>query len=201
MPEPTDRTATALLEGLMAPDAPGAWEQFDVRYRPIVLAVARRMGLNETDAADAAQDAIVRFLTAYRQGKYDRKKGRLRTWLIGIARHCIADTHARRAARAGQRGESVIGVLADPDVERAWDDEIGLEVLRRALAEVRRTTKTGEKALEAFELVAVRGVPAAQAAEMLGMTTQDVYVAKGRVAERLRDAEARARAAFEEDPA
>ena len=38
-----------------------------------------------------------------------------------------------------------------PEVERAWDDEVGLEVLRRAIAEVPRTTKTGEKALEAFD--------------------------------------------------
>src|SRR5262245_26130520 len=48
MNEPT-RTTTALLEGLEdAANAP-AWQAFDQRYRPLLIGLARRLGLTDDD--------------------------------------------------------------------------------------------------------------------------------------------------------
>ena len=67
-----DRTTTALLEGLFDSDNELAWSHFDARYRPIVIAFARKLGLSESDAGDVAQETILQFLKEYKEGKYDR---------------------------------------------------------------------------------------------------------------------------------
>jgi hypothetical protein len=71
------RTTTALLEGLHDPADAVAWEQFDRRYRPIVVGFASRLGLADADAADVAQEVMLQFVKEYRAGKYDRQRGRL----------------------------------------------------------------------------------------------------------------------------
>ncbi len=117
------RTTTALLEALLDPDDDEVWHDFDRRYRPILVAFARRLGLPAEDAADAAQDTLTRFVGSYRDGKYDRDRGRLRSWIIGIARHCIYDIHQRRATDP-KRGLSAISELPDESALSAmWDEE------------------------------------------------------------------------------
>ena len=56
------RTTTALLEGLLEQTNDETWREFDARYRPIIVAFARRVGLGETDAADVAQETLLRFV-------------------------------------------------------------------------------------------------------------------------------------------
>ena len=97
-------TTTALLEGLFDPANQELWRHFDERYRPVIIAFARRLGVEPTDAADIAQETLVQFLRDYREGKYDRNRGRLHCWIIGIAKHRIADQFRLRAGGgAGMR--------------------------------------------------------------------------------------------------
>ena len=79
-------TTTVLLDGLYDPANSVVWRQFDQRYRPIIIGFARRLGLTDDDAADIAQETLVRFVKEYRAGKYDRTRGRLRTWIIAMVR-------------------------------------------------------------------------------------------------------------------
>lgn len=61
MTDPT-RTTTALLDGLVDPANAEVWDEFDRRYRPIIVGFAARLGLADADAADVAQDVLTRFL-------------------------------------------------------------------------------------------------------------------------------------------
>ena len=79
-------TTTQLLNDLRDTANRQAWGLFDERYRPIIHAVAIRLGLRPEDAADVAQQTIADFIKDYQRGQYDRGKGRLRDWLKGIAR-------------------------------------------------------------------------------------------------------------------
>ena len=97
------RTTTALLEALLDPADDEVWQDFDRRYRPILIAFAQRLGLPDEDAA---QDTLTRFVRSYREGKYDRDRGRLRSWIIGIARHCIYDIHQHRATNPKRGGNT-----------------------------------------------------------------------------------------------
>lgn len=182
-----ERTTTLLLEGLNDAANDEAWGILEARYRPIVVAVARRLGLGEADAQDAAQETLIRFLEEYRAGKYDRDRARLGAWIVAIARTRIALAWRKRARRREVRGESAVGDVVDhAALVEAWEAERRAEILRRALDELRSGTKTDERTIRAFELLVVRRMPAPAVAEAIGITRQEVYVAKSRVAERLR---------------
>jgi RNA polymerase sigma factor (sigma-70 family) len=181
------RTTTRLLDGLFDPAANEIWQEFDRRYRPIIVGLARKLGLTEEDAADVAQETLTRFVTAYRAGKYDRGRGRLRSWIIGIARYRITDAIRARASRRGWRGDSMINECPDRDELNAiWDTERRHSILRQAVDELRTTSRTGEKTIRAFEMLTFHGRKPADIAEELSMTLDDVYQAKNRVASRLR---------------
>ena len=78
-------TTTALLRGLKNAEDAEAWAELEARVRPIVFALARRMGLDGNAAADVAQETLVTFLCLYRDGRYERERGRLGSWIVGIA--------------------------------------------------------------------------------------------------------------------
>src|SRR5262245_16799683 len=181
------RTTTALLDGLNDSGDQESWQEFDRRYRPIILAVARRLGLSESDAADAAQETLVHFIRDYRAGSFDRSPGRLGHWICGIARHRIADMQRAAGARAARRGESALaGLPADREMDRLWDEACRREMLVRAIDELRRTQRAGEKSLAVLDLLFVRQLTPAQVAAELDVPVQSVYVMKSRLAERLR---------------
>jgi DNA-directed RNA polymerase specialized sigma24 family protein len=119
------QTNTRFLEGLKDPSNAPVWEEFDSRYRPILVAVGRRLGLSETDAADAAQDAILRFIREFREGKYERSRGRLRAWMTMMAKSCIAEQWRSRARARIARGESAMAdVESGGELDRVWDQEV-----------------------------------------------------------------------------
>jgi DNA-directed RNA polymerase specialized sigma24 family protein len=89
-------TSLTLLEGLRDPANQDAWQRFFDRYQPIVIGFAIKLGLTDADAQDASQNTMVSFVEAYRQGAYDRRKGRLRSWLFGIACRKVKDIQRAR---------------------------------------------------------------------------------------------------------
>ena len=174
------------------------WQEFDARYRPVIIGFARRAGLNLADAEDASQEALLRFVKRYQEGAYDRTRGRLRAWMAGIARNCIVDVHRARAARREAGPARFDDLALDPrQTETMWLDECHRAIMQRALTELRETTRTDSRTLEAFELVAFSQQPAAEVAESLGMQLDSVYAAKHRCTKQLREIVNRLKQAYE----
>ncbi len=191
-------TTTALLEGLGDPVNAAVWGEFDGRYRPIILGFARRLGLSEDDSADVAQEVLTQFVQDFRAGKYDRTRGRLRSWIIGIARHRIADSRRRRFRRHEVRGDSALANLQDEEqLSRIWDEEARQAVLCRALELLSANTRSNPKSLEAFKLLVIAGRTPQEVAEELGMSAGAVHLAKHRCLARLRSIVADLSAAYE----
>lgn len=196
----TNSTTTALLDGLHDHTNAAAWEAFDARYRPIILAYARRLGLNMDEAADVAQETLFHFIREYREGKYERTRGRLRSWIVGIVKYRVADRYRAKAARKEKRGESAIVTLPDDsELSDIWENERRAELLRRALKELHETTRTSDRSFQAFEEFAMKGRPAAAVAAELGVSAQDVYVVKNRMADRLREILTRLEVLYDEE--
>ena len=196
-----ERTTTALLVGLFDPANAAAWELFDRRYRPILIGFARNCGLNDGDAAELAQATIVRFVEEYRAGKYDRGRGRLGAWLVTIARYRLLDQPRRGAPARVARGESAMVDLDDErSVSAVYEAERRMAVLREALDELRERTKTDPKTIRAFELLFYQGMSVQAVAADLGMSAHDVYLAKSRVAGKLREIVTRIESEYEEAP-
>ena len=181
------RTTTTLLENLRDPDNASAWQRFDARYRPVLIAFARKLGLGDEDAADAAQETLVRFVGLYGAGTYRRERGRLSSWIIGIARNCIIEQRRARATRREWRGMSALKELPDDNhLSKIWDAECDREVLRHAIRSLRRETRIDARTISAFELLAFRQLSPSEVAVKLDMTMNEVYLAKHRCLKRLR---------------
>lgn len=183
---PDTQTTTRLLEGLFDPANDGVWREFDARYRPILVAFARRLGLSEADAHDAAQDTLVRFVEEYRQGKYDRSRGRLRSWLVTIARYRVIDIQRAGVVRREMvHGSAVENQLDEQRLSAIWDAECRASILRRAISELRTRSRMDPRTIRAFELIAIDRLEPSIVAHELGMKTEDVYLAKHRALEKL----------------
>jgi RNA polymerase sigma factor (sigma-70 family) len=190
-------TTTELLDGLHKPGNQSAWDEFDRRYRPILFAFLRRMGVNEIDADDVAQETLVSFVRDYRENKYDRHRGRLRTWLMGIARCRLADFRRAAGRRRAWRGGSAIEQLPDDDeAEAIWDEEQRRLIFEQAFHELRQTARFRERTLEAFDRVMLRHEPIELVSTQLGLTPQEIYNAKNRVVARLREIAGRYEASY-----
>lgn len=192
------RTTTRLLDDLRDPGNSDAWRNFDARYRPVLVSFARRLGFQPDDAVELAQQTLVEFARAYLAGRYQRAQGRLSSWLVGIARHVGS---AMRRTRGAQRvgGDTMIAELpAENDLSRVWEDERDRSILQQALAQLRTASRADESTFLAFELCALRGVPAQEVANRCGISVDSVYLAKSRLTKRLREIVAEMTEVYEE---
>jgi RNA polymerase sigma-70 factor (ECF subfamily) len=182
------KTTTLLLEGLANPGNREVWREFDGRYRPVLEAFARRMGLPDGDADEIAQEVLARFVERYRAGEYDRARGRLRSWIFGIARTRVADWKRARARRREQRGTSGVERLEDAvDPEAAFDAEWRSALLRAAIGTLRAGTRTEPQSIRVLEMLILEQRPAPEVARALRMTPNAVYQARHRTLQGLRE--------------
>ncbi len=175
MQHSTSVTTTHLLEGLLDPTNDEVWCTFDARFRPIIIAVARYLGLGTEDAEDVAQQTLLDVVRDYRRGKYVRGQGRLRWWILGIARHRVMDMHRRRFRRLDQRGDAALVNLpddaqSDARLSAVWDAEQERAILQQAMSELRESSRFEPQTLLAFEMVARCGAKADFVAAECGMT-------------------------------
>jgi RNA polymerase sigma-70 factor (ECF subfamily) len=180
------KTTTQILRQLQTPSDEEAWRRFCTHFRPIVIHFSAHLGLSSQDCEDAAQETLISFLKAVQAGHYDREKGRLSSWLFGIARRVVLN---KRRALAGGEGlaDTVFwqSVPDDKTVETTWDSQWERAVLGRCMDQARR--EFDPKVFEAFRLYGLLEVPAEQVAATLGISKNSVYISKSRVLSRLRE--------------
>ena len=196
-------TTTLMIAHLTDPTNAEAWVAFDSRYRPIAFGVARRLGLDPDDADEAAQEAIARFVSALRSGGYQRGRGRLRGFIAGTVRNVVREGSRQRRRSPIRRGHSALGAEAgtpgEVDVMRLWDEEQERAILNSAIEELRSTTKSEPRTVRAFELVAIRAMPAATVAAECDLLVEEVHRIKHRLTARLRTIVDRLTASYVDD--
>lgn len=183
-------TRSTLLVQVKSPDNREAWEQFADLYRPVIYRMARKRGMQDSDAQDLAQTVLIRVVGAIdRWEKTDPDIG-FRNWLSRVTRNAIltALTTQRRDAAAG--GTDIQELLSlQPEVRTDVERELSLECLReqyhRAAAIV-QSDVTAET-WRAFELSVIDGKPCDEVAEIIGKPIGTVYAARSRVMRRLSD--------------
>ena len=187
-------TNTIFLERLRNPQDRTVWQQFVNRYRPMIMSYAcNSFGLSGQNAEDAAQTILSTFCEVYQKGRYDREKGRLRTWLFGIATNELKNM-LRKAARNREiqiadatDGTGFMPRVPDDDarLEDRWEEEWRRAVYQQCMVEVR--AQFDAKTVDAFELFAKQGLAAQEVADKLGMTQNAVFLAKHKILKRIRE--------------
>jgi RNA polymerase sigma-70 factor (ECF subfamily) len=176
-------TSVSLLERLRRPAEEGAWVRFVELYTPLLYYWARRLGLQEPDAADLVQDVLTTLVRKLPELHYDQRQS-FRGWLRTVTLNTWRD-HQRRRAASPPAADAPLTDLAGPEDPEAFaETEYRRHLAHRALhlVQVEFSSATGK----AFWEHVVCGRPAAEVAAELGIRTGTVYVAKSRVLCRLR---------------
>jgi RNA polymerase sigma-70 factor (ECF subfamily) len=187
---PDLRTSVTLLGRLRcaSPDQ-AAWGEFVERYGRKIYRWCRHWGLQEADAEDVTQDVLLKLADKMKTFAYDAA-GSFRAWLKTLTHHAWYDfVQGRQHAEAGSGGSEVLHRLhrveAREDLLQRLEAEFDRELLRRA--EQRVQARVQARTWEAFRLLAVEGLPGAEAAERLGMTVAAAFVARSKVRRLIRE--------------
>lgn len=190
-------TSTALLQALGDATNQDAWRALDERYRPVVRALALRCGLQASDADDVAQQTLTEFFRGLAAKRYERGRGRLRSWLVGIAHNLIRAHHRGPPVRHG--GTDTLDQADLSEIGALWTQEQNRLIAAEAIRQLRASPRLAPRTLQAFELVVLSGLTPEAAAAQCGMSIDEVYVAKSRVSKTLREIIDEITQAFEAD--
>ena len=187
-------TRASLLHRLKDWRDQASWQQFFDIYWKLIYGVARQSGLNDTEAQDVVQEtmiAVARHMPGFR---YDATQGQFKTWLLNMTRWRIID-HARKRARPQHHAEplhdgetqSAATALVDPAgnaLDALWEAEWERTLLDAALAVVRRRVEA--QTFQIFDFYVNKDWPPAKVATTFQVSVDQVYLAKCRVTEMLK---------------
>jgi RNA polymerase sigma-70 factor (ECF subfamily) len=187
MGRPDDsRTHATLLEKLARSGGHDqeAWSRFVDQYGPKIYAWCLRWGLQDADAQDVTQIVLVKLAGRMKEFKYDPGRS-FRAWLKVVAQNTWKDFVGalRPTAGAGFDLERLKSVEAREGLVRGLEEQYDTELLEVAMWVV--SGRAAPNNWRAFQLTAVEGVPAAEAAHQLGMAVARVYAARSTIQQRI----------------
>lgn len=198
-------TRASLLERLKDLGDQASWNEFYQTYRELIYSVARKAGLNETEAEEVVQDTVISVAKKMPGFRYDSAVDSFKGWLLTVTRWRILDqlqkrspvgVHASACPPAAplqstlKRGlqpdatdrTATIERVADPagfDLTAIWDEEWEKNLLHAALARIKR--QVHPQHYEIYHLHVILGKPVREVVRTLGVSLGQVYLAKHRV--------------------
>ena len=181
-------TRLSLIERLADWNDQARWQEFFDTYWRLIYNVARKSGLTDSEAQEVVQETVITIAKSI--GKYDRKAGSFKGWLLNTTRWRIADQFRKRepaemkplvrpdAGRDTATIERIAGVDGR-QMETAWDQEWERNLFQAALERVKK--KVAARQFQIFECCVIKRWSAARVAETLRVNVAQVYLAKHRV--------------------
>jgi RNA polymerase sigma-70 factor (ECF subfamily) len=162
-----------------------AWRRFHRRYYPVAVAFLRKLGVEEGELEDAAQEV---FLQVHKYLRRFRREAELTTWLYRL---CV--TQARQARRRARVSGLLLRALAlTPKADLVCTQSLSESSTRRRIEAALAVLSDGERAV--FVLYEMEGLAGKQIAEIVKVPEASVW-------RRLHYARAKFRAALEDDGA
>ncbi|MEM7516559.1 MAG: sigma-70 family RNA polymerase sigma factor [Planctomycetota bacterium] len=185
------KTTSTVLEKLRDYDEQTAWDLLGRHFRGALVQFATRLGLSPADAQDAAQESLIAFAEAFSGGAYDRDKGRLKSWLFGIAKRQSLKVRRRSGAKrehiqadmASDEADIADFAVADDALDAMWEEEWRRMIYARAVEQVK--LEVVPETFEMFQQLVFQGKTADEVGKNFGVDRARVYDAKYRVTKRL----------------
>ena len=181
-----ESTRSSVIKAVADTENEAAWNRLFDLYAGFVYSIARRKGLNATDADDIVQIVfgdLARNLPAF---KYDREKGHFRSYLTGLVNWRVMDMLRAGKRDADQKADfweemKRIGQGNDVFAEREWQAAAMEEALRRMKPDVR------PEHYAAFVASAVEGQDTETITKLYGISRDNLYQIRTRLTEKLRE--------------
>lgn len=203
-------TRPSLLARLRSSDDAQSWQEFYKIYGGLIRFFAEKAGLTADEAEEVVQETAIGVARRLPEFTYDPKVCRFKSWLLNLARWRIQDqirkrrpvgvqalacppeqslpvTLKRELQRTNPASTAEMDRIPDPNAPEfgtEWDAAWEKNLLNLALEKIRAAVD--ERQFQVFDLYVVKGWPAAQVAETLGINVARVYLAKHRVASLLK---------------
>ena len=181
-----ETTRSSVLRAVADTENEAAWNRFFDLYAGFVYSIARSKGLKPEDADDIVQIVFCDLARTMPTFRYDREKGRFRSYLSGLVGWRVMDR-----LRSGKRDaelkadflEEVKSAGADGDdafAEREWQAAAMEEALRRMKPDVR------PEHYAAFIASAVEGQDTETVMRLYRLSRDNLYQIRTRLTEKLR---------------
>lgn len=189
-------TRATLLHRLKNWQDQSSWQDFFDTYWRLIYGVAIKGGLSEAEAQDVVQDTMMAVAKQMPGFKYDPVVGSFKAWLLNLTRWRILDHYRKRqqliepmdSSEDTTPGTSTLEKVLDPQspaLEVVWDDEWEKNLLEAAMHNVKR--RVDPQKFQIFDLYVNKSWPPAKVAEAFGIPVAQVYLAKHRVADVIKE--------------
>ena len=184
-------TTSTILRDLRDYENQTAWQSFVERFRDPLVRFAASQGVPAAQVQDVVQDTLAAFAESLRLGRYDRERGRLRSWLFGIALKQVLKERRRlftREKAVGGAAEIEHAAGAIPDERAAedhWNRHWDRFIAQSCMGQVRR--EFSHEQVHVFELIVREERTPAEVAGETGLPVKAVYNVKHRILTRMRE--------------
>ncbi len=173
-----------------------SWQDFFNTYWKLIYSVARKGGLTEVEAQDVVQETMVAVAKHMPKFQYDPAIGSFKAWLLNMTRWRMRDQLRKRVPAGTYESAShdttthaqIMERLPDPmsqKLDDLWEAEWEKNLFSAALATVKR--QIDPKKFQIFDLYVHKEWPADKVAKAFGVSVAQVYLAKHRVTDLLKD--------------
>ena len=167
-------TSKTLLDKIASGDEI-SWDEFYLKYAPIVKALAKFKGLDANAADDVCQQVMLQFFKQSKTFKFDPNIAKFRTYFGRIVNAKITNYYRKRGEVSSDKPEEI---PVDSEEGNLFMNEWRKTVLKEAEQELKQ--RVAPETFQAYELYAVQNRPVKKVAEYLDCTENQVYQAKKR---------------------
>lgn len=174
-------TDSSLLRHVQAGED-AAWQEFYRKYAAMINFIGRHRHLTCEECEELKVDVMTVFWRKMDEFIYDRKRGKLRSYLGRIANNCAMQifTNRRRSGRVPAAPETDYPADVDTAMMEEWRDFL----LKQALETLRQSMDS--ETYLVFHMSFVQGCPVAEIAEVTRKTPNNIYVIRSRCIEKLK---------------
>ncbi len=161
-----------------------AWQEFYDIYNSLIYRYARQRDLTSTDAEEIVSQCFENLSQAMAKFEYRPTRGKFKSWLKKLVNNKISHLQVKR------RGErllpnSELDRQSTPSHEAFWERTWKHEVLRYCVQQARAEVSTQNYRI--FHLNVYEGWAADKIAQSLDITQEQVYRAKHKVLQAVRE--------------
>ncbi|MBR7138812.1 MAG: sigma-70 family RNA polymerase sigma factor [Lentisphaeria bacterium] len=159
-----------------------SWEKFKEIYSPLIRFCGHEWGLTDLEIEDLVQDVMISFFMGSKTFRYDRSKGKFRSYLQEIAKNKVFTILRKKQNLPVAADENI--TLMDYAFDDKWDSEWHKYLCAEAFKLLRKEMEP--ISFRSFHMYVMEEIPPNKVAAELGISVNAVYINKCRALEHLR---------------